>query len=80
MDGLKIFVDQGLSEPEQGFQVFYSRRADGPYYRWAYEEAPKRWRVSRVLSSDFSPKNLALSPWKSVPAPLQKKVIDHYQD
>jgi len=80
MHGLKIFIDQSLSETEGGFQVFYSRRSDGPVYRWAYAHLPMQWRVSRVHTSDFPPRNLSLSRWKSVPDLLQRTIIDHYQE
>jgi hypothetical protein len=80
MHGLKIFVDQDPLVTNGGFQVFYSRRSDGPFYRWSYERVPMEWRGTRLHSSDFSTRNLCLSTWKSVPAPLQKSLIDHYQD
>ena len=80
MHGLKIFVDESLSETTGGFQVFYSRRSDGPIYRWSYEHLPMQWRVSRVHTTDSSIRNLCLSKWKSVPDLLQKTIIEHYQE
>jgi hypothetical protein len=80
MHGLKIFVDESLSETEGGFQVFYSRRSDGPVYRWSYAHLPMQWRVARVHASNFPPKHLCLSRWKCVPAQLQKTIIEHYQE
>jgi len=80
MNGLKIFVDESLSETEGGFQVFYSRRSDGPIYRWSYEHLPMQWRVSRVHASDFPSRNLCLSKWKRVPDLLQKTMTEHYQE
>lgn len=80
MNGLRIFVDEYLSETQGGVRVFYSRRADGPLYRWSYAGAPQQWRAERMHSSDISPRDLCLSKWKSVPAPLQKTLNEHYQD
>jgi hypothetical protein len=80
MNGLRVYVNPRVTESCGGFGVFYSRRENGPYYRWAYEEKRKLWRVSRVQPSDFSPKMLSNANWKGVPAALQKSMIEHYQE
>lgn len=80
MDGLRIYVERSLTETAGGVPVFYSRRAEGPFYRWCYEREPKQWRVARVHSSDFSAKSLSMSRWKTVPAALQSCLTDHYQE
>ncbi len=71
---------QTAEETCGGFGVFYSRRENGPYYRWAYEETVSLWRVSRVSPSDFVPKALSNANWKGVPAALQKSMVEHYQE
>ncbi len=80
VNGLRIYVSGRARETTGRDLVFYSRRADGPYYRWCYEERGEQWRGSRVHGSDFSPKQLSISNWKTVPSALQKSLIDHYQE
>src|SRR5882672_10926549 len=70
MNGLRVYINPRIAETCGGFGVFYSRRENGPYYRWAFEEKRKVWRVSRVQPSDFSPKALSNANWKGVPAAL----------
>jgi hypothetical protein len=80
MNGLRVFINSQIAETLGGHGVFYSRREDGPYYRWFYEENRSRWRVARVQSSDFSPRMLSMASWKVVPVTLQKSMVDHYQE
>lgn len=80
VNGLRIYVNSGALGATDSDLVFYSRRADGPYYRWRYEERLKRWRGARVSASAFSPKQLSMSNWKTVPSALQRSLIDHYQE
>ena len=80
MNGLRVYINPQVKETCGGFGVFYSRRENGPYYRWAFEETVSLWRVSRVSPSDFSPKTLSNANWKGVPAALQKSMVEHYQD
>src|SRR6267142_2958579 len=80
MNGLRVYINPHVKETCGGFGVFYSRRENGPYYRWAFEDTVKLWRVSRVSLSDFSPKALSNANWKGVPAALQKSMVEHYQE
>ena len=80
MNGLRVYINSETVETISGRQVFYSRREDGPYYRWAYDEKLRRWRVGRVLTSGISPRMLALAAWKAIPVGLQKSMAEHYQD
>jgi len=80
MNGLRVYINPHVKETCGGFGVFYSRRENGPYYRWAFEESVELWRVSRVSLSDFSPKALSNANWKGVPAALQKSMVEHYQE
>ena len=80
MNGLRVYINPHVKETCGGFGVFYSRRENGPYYRWAFEETVSLWRVSRVSLSDFAPKALANANWKGVPAALQKSMVEHYQE
>ncbi|HZT57514.1 MAG TPA: hypothetical protein VFA21_02700 [Pyrinomonadaceae bacterium] len=58
--------------------TFYSRRADGPVYRWLYEEGTGRWCFSRVHLSRFELKVFCLAEWRVVPASLKTRLGEHY--
>jgi hypothetical protein len=58
--------------------VFYSRRYDGPYYRWSYEQKPQGWRCVRVLAAELPHLTLCVSPWKDVPGSLRNSLREHY--
>ena len=77
MSGLRIFIDAVGSDVLSRGTVFYSRRADGPYYRWRYEERLARWSGSR-MHSELMPKELCLATWKGVPASLKASLNEHY--
>ena len=80
MNGLRMYVPvPGLTGSNNG-DLFYSRRGNGPFYRWMYEQVKQRWNVSRVVSSDFNSHGLSLATWKTVPPALQSRLIDHYLD
>lgn len=80
VNGLRIYVNDRALEIDNNDRVFYSRRADGPYYSWRHEKRSGQWRCSRVHAADFSSKTLSMSNWKAVPAALQIKLIEHYQE
>jgi hypothetical protein len=61
-------------------RVFYSRRGNGPIYRWLYQEILANWRPSRMQSMDFDAHKLSNASWKSVPETLQVQLGQHYQD
>ena len=76
-NGIRVYtqlVDKSASEVE----LFYSRRGNGPIYRWSYEAARQRWRVLRMHLSDFAANELCLASWKSVPDQLQTQLAQHY--
>ena len=78
MNGLRVYLNVGGVDTRNGQRVFYSRRADGPYYRWWYEEKLGQWRGSRVHASDFTPRALSMASWKVVPMELQARLDEHY--
>jgi hypothetical protein len=78
MRDLRVYVEP-LSEGAQGgHSAFYSRRADGPVYRWLYEEGAGRWRFSRVRLSKFDLKVLCVASWGAVPDGLRARLGEHY--
>ena len=80
MKGLRVYVD--LDRPERCCEgtIFYTRRADGPYYRWQYEELNGRWLSCRVHVCDVTTAELVLAPWKGIPATLKASLGEHYVD
>jgi len=80
MHGLRVYINGGTVETHGGCEVFYSRREDGPYYRWSYDDGLSEWQVGRVLRSGVSAKTFAPATWKKIPAGLQRCIAEHYQD
>ena len=60
--------------------VVYSRRGNGPFYCWRYDEERGTWRVSRVTTPDLKPQVLSTASWKTVPAALRLRLNEHYQE
>ena len=90
MSGLRIFVDSPkptetspigteVNEPTSN-RVFYSRRGNGPIYRWLYEETRAHWRALRMNTSEFDTHKLSTASWKTVPETLQAQLGAHYLD
>jgi hypothetical protein len=80
MNGLRVYTNSTTVEAHGGQPVFYSRREDGPYYRWSFDDGSRAWQVGRVVRWDISPKMLALATWKKIPAGLKRSMADHYQE
>ena len=78
MNGLRIYVIADLAPLVKDPNAFYSRRDNGPFYCWTL--CKNSWSAARVSSSTFSAKELTMTSWKLVPAALQKRIIEHYQD
>jgi hypothetical protein len=78
MNGLRVYVNILPEERAQDSGAFYSRRENGPFYRWTL--ADRHWSAARVTSTGFSSKDLSATSWKLVPTALQRSIIEHYQD
>jgi hypothetical protein len=81
MNGLRVYINQLSTEsatPIEAPRVFYTRREDGPYYRWRYEEVLGQWIFSRVHASDMIPKALSIASWTAVPTALRARLSEHY--
>ncbi len=76
--GLRVYVDTVGADTFTTHGVFYSRRADGPYYRWHYEVEGERWCGSRV-HLEATPKSLRQAQGR-VPLALRTQLLEHYQD
>jgi hypothetical protein len=76
---LRVHTDRvGTGTPCEG-GVFYSQRADGPHYRWWFDEQGLgQWRFTRLHPDEWNPKVLFhLNPIE-MPAALQARLADHY--
>jgi hypothetical protein len=90
MSGLRVYVNSSIANLPSGAgvkeedidveRIFYSRRGNGPFYRWLYEEKLAHWRPSRMNTSDFNSHKLSNASWKSVPETLQAQLGAHYLD
>jgi hypothetical protein len=78
MRDLHVYINEAGAETFGENGVFYSRRADGPYYRWRYEEVVGRWRFSRVRPSHIMLRALSSARWEIVPTALQARLVEHY--
>lgn len=90
MSGLRVYIKApGVSVPADiapaleavnGDRVFYSRRGNGPVYRWLYEAKLDHWRPRRMNTSDAESHRLSVAAWKTVPDSLQAELCKHYLD
>ena len=78
MNGLRVYMNLDTPDRSSGDKVFYSRRADGPYYQWIYQELLGRWLASRLHAFQLSPSQLTIAPWKCVPTELKSRLAEHY--
>ena len=80
MNGLRVYIQPGSASISPDAGVFYSRRGNGPLYRWLYEEKLARWRSLRMNTSQLSSRDLCNASWKLVPEKLQAQLGEHYLD
>jgi len=78
MRDLRVYIDSLSASAPDGSATFYSRRADGPVYRWLYEEGAGRWRFSRVRLSKFDLSALCVTNLGAVPVELRARLGEHY--
>lgn len=77
MRDLHVYMET-VGSAARGERTFYSRRGDGPYYRWLYAEGPGHWRYSRVNLDRVAVRTLCVAPWDAVPAALRNRLGEHY--
>ncbi len=78
MNGLRVYINPSGEDAPGGHAMFYSRRADGPYYCWFYEEHAGQWQVRRAHPLALTPKALRVARWKVIPPELQASISEHY--
>jgi hypothetical protein len=79
MNRLRVYINPITKNAGGGPVMFYSRRAEGPYYCWLEDESG-HWRVSRVHLSEVALRVLSMARWKDVPITLQTMLNEHYLD
>ena len=78
MNELRVYVNPSGAGDPGGQSTFYTRRADGPYYCWSYEEQAGRWQADRVHPPDLNVRALRATSWRAVPPELRAKMSEHY--
>jgi len=78
MRDLHVYVGPVSFEVRGGQTAFYSRRSDGPYYRWLYAEGAGRWSYSRVNLDRLELRVLCVAHWDAVPTALRDRLGEHY--
>lgn len=78
MKDLRVYVNPEAARSNGEHEVFYSRRRDGPYYCWRYEENLGHWCGSRVSPADVQVKELCTTAWRALPAALQASIDAYY--
>ena len=80
MNGLRVYINPAGADGFGGLEVFYSRREDGPYYRWRYEAGLGQRRFSRMHLSVLMRRALCTTCWEAVPTALKARLGEHYLD
>jgi len=78
VNGLHMFIVESGGQLTVRVPVFYSRRYDGPYYRWSYEQKLQGWRPVRVQAAELPHLTLSASRWQNVPRSLKTSLAEHY--
>ena len=78
MNGLRVYMHPAGASTSTDTTIFYSRRGNGPIYRWLYEERLGHWRSLRMNNSELTSRDLCNASWKSVPEKLQAQLGEHY--
>jgi hypothetical protein len=79
MNGLRLYIDPAPADKPTGWPTYYSRRNNGPYYCWRFEENSGCWGGSR-MTGEFDLSYLRVAAWKIVPKELQAKLGAHYME
>ena len=80
MNGLRVYCPSTADGSHADNEIFYSRRSDGPYYQWGYNERTARWCGVRLITSRHFAREVDLAKWKALPASLRARLEEHYLD
>jgi hypothetical protein len=78
MRDLRVYIEPSRSGARSERATFYTRRADGPFYRWLDAEGTGRWRYSRVSLDRLTLSVLSIAPWDAIPVALRHRLGEHY--
>lgn len=78
MRDLHVYIEPSSAGARGHRAAFYTRRADGPFYRWLDAEGSGRWRYSRVSLDRLTLRMLCVAPWDAVPPALRSRLGEHY--
>jgi len=78
MNGLRVYIRAVVSNVDGTVSAFYSRRGNGPFYQWRFDEKVSAWSCSRLNSSELNSRAFYLASWKSLPRSLQTRLSEHY--
>jgi hypothetical protein len=78
MRDLRVYIEPVSRGSRGGLTAFYSRRADGPFYRWLYAEGSGHWCYSRVSLGRMELSVLCVASWEAVPVALRERLGEHY--
>jgi hypothetical protein len=78
MNGLRVYYPSTADGSHADKGIFYSRRSDGPYYQWGYDERTAKWCGVRLTTSQYFVRAVDLASWKSLPAGLRASLKEHY--
>ncbi len=76
--GLRVYVNTVGADTLTKHGVFYSRRGEGPFYRWHYEAESDRWCSSRAHLV-AKPPTFRMAQGR-VPPALRTRLLEHYED
>jgi len=76
--GLRVYVNTVGADTSTTHGVFYSRRREGPFYRWHYEAENDRWCSLRVHLV-AKPRSFRMAQGR-VPPALRTQLLEHYED
>ncbi len=80
LTGVRIFTLDSEDVRSDVSQIFFSRRSEGPYYRWSFAEDQQKWRSMRVPHDQLPHLPLNAWSWRNIPHALQRSLVDHYQE
>ena len=78
MNGLRVYAPVVNGSLDHVMDVFYSRRDNGPFYVWRYDQAQATWRPSRINTADVILQTVSSATWKSLPHSLRARLGEHY--
>ncbi|MFN2533512.1 MAG: hypothetical protein ABR555_19700 [Pyrinomonadaceae bacterium] len=80
MKGLKLYTKLPVATAVPISSLFYSRRNQGPLYKWHYDHGLDGWRSRRLNDFEIELAQFCVASWQSIPESLQSKLREHYME